>query len=197
MDAVYGCGPEHRKGILSGSERGWSVPRRKGKIAIVESDASTNGHDLEQCYGYGNTMADSWFMRITGHPVAINPKAPFGNLQSKKIGRRTIGKCSMQSGSTGFERRAAPPRFEHGVAGSASRRDINTIGPCRRSTNRLDISATGCFLQSLNTRLHHAASCGSIMAVQLARRVDFPMIDSAQIAYFPRIYDLAHRFFEN
>ena len=34
------------------------------------------------------------------------------------------------------------------------------------------------------------------MAVQLARRVDFPMIDSAQIAYFPRIYDLAHRFFE-
>ena len=32
------------------------------------------------------------------------------------------------------------------------------------------------------------------MAVQLARRVDFPMIDSAQIAYFPRIYDLAHRF---
>ena len=34
------------------------------------------------------------------------------------------------------------------------------------------------------------------MAVQLSRRVDFPMIDSAQIAYFPRIYDLAHRFFE-
>lgn len=77
MDEVYGCGPELREGILSGSERGWSVPRRKGKIAIVESDASAHGHDLEQCYGYGNTMADSWFMRITGHPIAINPKGTF------------------------------------------------------------------------------------------------------------------------
>lgn len=84
MDAVYGCGPEHRKGILSGSERGWSVPRRKGKIAIVESDASTNGHDLEQCYGYGNTMADSWFMRITGHPVAINSKGSFREFAMEK-----------------------------------------------------------------------------------------------------------------
>ena len=32
MDAVYGCGPENRNGIMSGSERGWSVPRRKGKV---------------------------------------------------------------------------------------------------------------------------------------------------------------------
>ena len=34
------------------------------------------------------------------------------------------------------------------------------------------------------------------MAVNLQRRVDYPMLDSANIAYFPRIYDLAHRFFE-
>jgi YbgC/YbaW family acyl-CoA thioester hydrolase len=34
------------------------------------------------------------------------------------------------------------------------------------------------------------------MAVTLSRRVDYPMIDSANIAYYPRIYDLAHRFFE-
>ncbi len=34
------------------------------------------------------------------------------------------------------------------------------------------------------------------MAVTLYRRVDYPMIDSASIAYYPRIYDLAHRFFE-
>ena len=32
MDAVYGCGPENMTGIMSGSERGWSVPRRKGKV---------------------------------------------------------------------------------------------------------------------------------------------------------------------
>ncbi len=35
------------------------------------------------------------------------------------------------------------------------------------------------------------------MAVTLYRRVDYPMIDSANIAYYPRIYDLAHRFFED
>ena len=34
------------------------------------------------------------------------------------------------------------------------------------------------------------------MAVQLSRRVDFPMIDMAGVSYYPRIYDLAHRFFE-
>lgn len=74
MDEVYGCGPSERTGILSGSERGWSVPRRKGKVPVVEADAKKNGHDLSECYGYGNTMADSWFMRETGNPVAINPE---------------------------------------------------------------------------------------------------------------------------
>lgn len=34
------------------------------------------------------------------------------------------------------------------------------------------------------------------MAVILQRRVDFPMLDMAGIAFYPRIYDLAHRFFE-
>ena len=35
------------------------------------------------------------------------------------------------------------------------------------------------------------------MAVQLQRKVDFPMVDLANIAYYPRIFDLAHRFFED
>ena len=35
------------------------------------------------------------------------------------------------------------------------------------------------------------------MAVQLERSVDFPMVDLANIAYYPRIFDLAHRFFED
>lgn len=34
------------------------------------------------------------------------------------------------------------------------------------------------------------------MAVKLTRRVDFPMLDMAGIAFYPRIFDLAHRFFE-
>ena len=76
MDAVYGCGPSERTGILSGSERGWSVPRRKGKVPVVEQDARENNHDLSQCYGYGNTLADSWFMALCGHAVAVNPEGP-------------------------------------------------------------------------------------------------------------------------
>jgi len=75
MDEVYGCGPEVRTGMLSGSERGWSVPRRKGKVPVVEKDAQMNGHDLSKCYGYGNTLADSWFMRICGHAKAGNPES--------------------------------------------------------------------------------------------------------------------------
>ena len=76
MDEVYGCGPEIRTGILTGSERGWSVPRRKGKVPIVEQDALKHGHDLSKCYGYGNTLADSWFMALCGHAIAVNPEAP-------------------------------------------------------------------------------------------------------------------------
>jgi len=75
MDAVYGCGPPERKGVLSGSERGWSVPRRKGKVPVVQRDAETNGHDLAKCYGYGNTLADSWFMSLCGHAIAVSPEA--------------------------------------------------------------------------------------------------------------------------
>jgi len=34
------------------------------------------------------------------------------------------------------------------------------------------------------------------MAVTLRRRVDFPMIDYAQVVFYPEYFDLAHRFFE-
>ena len=83
MDEVYGCGPSDRNGILSGSERGWSVPRRKGKVPVVELDAKENGHDLSKCYGYGNTLADSWFMQICGHAIAVNPEPPLRSFAQK------------------------------------------------------------------------------------------------------------------
>ena len=47
-------------------------------MPVVEKDAEINGHDLSECYGYGNTLADSWFMRICGHAIAVNPE---GSLQ--------------------------------------------------------------------------------------------------------------------
>ena len=80
MDAVYGCGPKNMKGILTGSEIGWDLPRRKGKVPIIEQDAKEIGHDLESCWGYGNTYADSFFMSIVGNPVAVNAKGKFKRL---------------------------------------------------------------------------------------------------------------------
>ena len=84
MDEVYGCGPEEMTGIMSRSERGWSVPRRKGKVPIVQEDAKSVGHDLADCWGYGNTHADSFFMSITGNPVAVNAEGSLKSLAKEK-----------------------------------------------------------------------------------------------------------------
>ena len=84
MDAVYGCGPEYMTGILSGSENGWSVPRRKGKVPIVREDAENVGHNLSDCWGYGNTHADSFFMSITGNPVAVNAEGRLRKMAKEK-----------------------------------------------------------------------------------------------------------------
>ena len=84
MDAVYGCGPKEMNGILSGSERGWSVPRRKGKVPIVQADAESVGHNLSDCWGYGNTHADSFFMEITGNPVAVNAEGRLKTIAKEK-----------------------------------------------------------------------------------------------------------------
>ena len=84
MDTIYGCGPDIRAGKLSGSEKGWNVPRRKGKVPVVEKDAKDNNHELSQCYGYGNTMADTWFMKITGNPIAVNPGKTMKSMADEK-----------------------------------------------------------------------------------------------------------------
>ena len=84
MDAVYGCGPEDMTGIMSGSEKGWRVPRRKGKVPIVREDAENVGHNLSDCWGYGNTHADSFFMSITGNPVAVNAEGRLKRIAKEK-----------------------------------------------------------------------------------------------------------------
>ena len=84
MDEVYGCGPDEMTGIMSGSEKGWSVPRRKGKVPVVEKDAADQGHNLSDCWGYGNTHADSFFMSITGNPVAVNAEGRLKTIAIEK-----------------------------------------------------------------------------------------------------------------
>jgi len=45
-------------------------------------------------------------------------------------------------------------------------------------------------------RVLGASLLGETMAVIVQREIEFPMVDLAQIAFYPRIYDLAHRCFE-
>ena len=84
MDEVYGCGPKKMNGLLSGSELGWAVPRRKGKVPIVKMDADNNGHKLDDCWGYGNSHADSFFMSIVGNPVAVNPSRSLTKIANRE-----------------------------------------------------------------------------------------------------------------
>ena len=69
---------------FSGSEKHWSVPRRKGKVPVVEQDAAKNEHDLELCWAYGNTFADSFFMEKCGNPIAVNPEGTLKKLATER-----------------------------------------------------------------------------------------------------------------
>jgi len=75
VDTVHASGPTTRVGRLSGSEKGWKVPRNRGKIPIVQKDAEENGHVLSKCWAYGNSHADIHFMTICGNAMAVNPDA--------------------------------------------------------------------------------------------------------------------------
>ena len=64
------------------------------------------------------------------------------------------------------------------------------MGPARCAT-RLPVLTT--------TVARQAQSPGTsrgCMAVELRRRVDFPMVDLANVIYYPQYFDRAHRFFE-
>jgi len=45
-------------------------------------------------------------------------------------------------------------------------------------------------------RVHWRRRCARGMAVEIQRKVEFSMIDMANVAYYPRIFDLAHKVFE-
>ena len=64
--------PKNRIGRLSGSERGWRLVEKESPYRTERCGGKwTRSYE---CYAYGNTMADSWFMRITGNPIAVNPE---------------------------------------------------------------------------------------------------------------------------
>ena len=75
--------PLNKDGRVNGSEKGKQIPRRKGKIDIVEKDAKENGIDLTNSWGYGNSKADTYFMQLCGNPVTINPTKPMYKFSKK------------------------------------------------------------------------------------------------------------------
>ena len=76
VDAVHAVElPKDAKNRFTGSEKGGRIPRRTGKVSIVQADASEHGIDLSNSWGYGNSSADAWFMRLCGEAMAVNPDA--------------------------------------------------------------------------------------------------------------------------
>ena len=70
-------------GQVRGTEKGKIIPRRKGKIEVVEKDAKANNIDLSKSWGYGNSKADTYFMQLCGNPITINPTNPMNNYSKK------------------------------------------------------------------------------------------------------------------
>jgi len=45
----------------------------EGKAVAIAKIASEYGYDLDQCYGYTDSLSDLPMLEIVGHPVAVNP----------------------------------------------------------------------------------------------------------------------------
>lgn len=45
----------------------------EGKAVAIEKIATENDYDLDQCYGYTDSISDLPMLEIVGHPVAVNP----------------------------------------------------------------------------------------------------------------------------
>ncbi len=74
VDAVHAVElPSDNKNRFTGSERGGRIPRRRGKVSIVLDDAAEHEVDMSVSWGYGNSAADAWFMRLCGEAMAVNP----------------------------------------------------------------------------------------------------------------------------
>ena len=91
--------------------------------------------------------------------------------------------------------RAAPPRFEHGFeapqASVISKLHYRATSPHRPPQYKRE----GEHLAG-EARVHWRRRCARGMAVEIQRKVEFSMIDMANVAYYPRIFDLAHKVFE-
>jgi HAD superfamily hydrolase (TIGR01490 family) len=124
FDGAIGTRPEVVDGTYTGRIDGPFV-YREGKAQAVRELAEREGFDLAESYAYSDSESDLPFLRLVGHPVAVNPDAPLARVAREEewevvrfdtLGRRlkligaVIVAALAGSISSVFVRRRRPPR---------------------------------------------------------------------------------------
>jgi HAD superfamily hydrolase (TIGR01490 family) len=124
FDGAVGTRPEVVDGAYTGRIDGPFV-YREGKAQAVRELAAREGIDLAASYAYSDSESDLPFLRLVGHPVAVNPDAPLARVAREEgwevvrfetLGRRLkllgaiVVAALAGSVSSAFVRRRRPPR---------------------------------------------------------------------------------------
>lgn len=72
FDRVVASGLHSRDGVLTGYLAAPPVVG-EARAAWLRGYAASGGFDLAKSYGYGDSQADTSWLRLLGHPVAVNP----------------------------------------------------------------------------------------------------------------------------
>jgi phosphoserine phosphatase len=124
FDGAVGTRPEVVDGTYTGRIDGPFV-YREGKAQAVRELAEREGIDLAASYAYSDSESDLPFLRLVGHPVAVNPDAPLARVAREQrwevmrfetLGRRLkllgaiVVAALAGSASSAFVRRRRPAR---------------------------------------------------------------------------------------
>jgi HAD superfamily hydrolase (TIGR01490 family) len=123
FDGAVGTRPEVVDGVYTGRIDGPFV-YREGKAEAVRRLAEHEGFDLAECYAYSDSESDLPFLRLVGHPVAVNPDAPLARMAREEgweimrfetLGRRlkligAVAVAALAGGAgSALARRRRPP----------------------------------------------------------------------------------------
>ena len=98
-----------------------------GKVTAMEEFATAHGIELAASYAYSDSLSDLPMLRAVGHPVAVNPDPPLGQIaraegwrviRFERLGRRLVALAvTLLATVAGFgvsrvaaRRRVPPPR---------------------------------------------------------------------------------------
>jgi HAD superfamily hydrolase (TIGR01490 family) len=124
FDGAVGTRPEVVDGSYTGLIDGPFV-YREGKAQAVRELAEREGIDLAESYAYSDSESDLPFLRLVGHPVAVNPDAALARVAHEEgwevvrfetLGRRLkllgaiVAAALAGSASSAFVRRRRPAR---------------------------------------------------------------------------------------